>query len=273
MTRIRFDHIAIGMSRMVDATEMLVGTLGGVPAYGKPSGDFRWVVDVRGRRRLEMLEPMGTRLPPPLPRGARARASTTSPSRCRASTRSAPRRARGLRRRGPRRLRPGMEGSLPPSRSRRSASSCSSPSPAGGDAAQSALAAAPGRPMPPAPVTIVGLRLRAHSRERARRQWETVLEGQSSEGPARRADLPLARLPDAPRRRDRSRTRRGPRRHRGRERPRDRAAGWPAPDAGHRLQAGQDFSRAKTMKMWPESAGATNAVGAPSPCRGYCRRS
>jgi len=60
MTRIRFDHIAIGMSRMADATEMLVGTLGGVPAYGQPSGVFRWASwTFEGGRTIEILEPMG----------------------------------------------------------------------------------------------------------------------------------------------------------------------------------------------------------------------
>ena len=60
MTRIRFDHIAIGMSRMVDATEMLVGTLGGVPAYGQPSGVFRWGSwTFEGGGAIEILEPMG----------------------------------------------------------------------------------------------------------------------------------------------------------------------------------------------------------------------
>ena len=60
MTRIRFDHIAIGMSRMVDASEMLVGTLGGVPAYGQPSGVFRWGSwTFEGGGTIEILEPMG----------------------------------------------------------------------------------------------------------------------------------------------------------------------------------------------------------------------
>ena len=51
------------------------------------------------------------------------------------------------------------------------------------------------RPIRRAPVTIVGLRLRAHSRERARRQWETVLEGHPSEGPE--GEL-IYRWPDSP---------------------------------------------------------------------------
>jgi len=58
MTRIRFDHIAIGMSRIVDATEMLVGTLGGVPADGQASGVFRWGSwTFEGGGTIEILEP------------------------------------------------------------------------------------------------------------------------------------------------------------------------------------------------------------------------
>ena len=60
MTRVRFDHIAIGMSRMADATEMLVGTLGGVPAFGQPSGVFRWGSwTFEGGGTIEILEPLG----------------------------------------------------------------------------------------------------------------------------------------------------------------------------------------------------------------------
>jgi hypothetical protein len=44
-------------------------------------------------------------------------------------------------------------------------------------------------------VAIVGLRLPAHSRERARRHWETVLEGHPSEGPE--GEL-IYRWPDCP---------------------------------------------------------------------------
>ena len=110
-------------------------------------------------------------------------------------------------------------------------------------------------------MTIVGLRLRAHSRERARRQWETVLEGHPSEGPE--GEL-IYGWPDSPMRLaveiDPARDE-GPVAIELASDRADRAARWSAPGAGHRLQARQDFSRVKVMKMWPEPAGATNAVG------------
>ncbi len=48
---------------------------------------------------------------------------------------------------------------------------------------------------PPPPVSVLGLRGRAHSRERARRQWEEILMGECSEGPA--GDL-VFRWPHSP---------------------------------------------------------------------------
>jgi hypothetical protein len=65
----------------------------------------------------------------------------------------------------------------------------------GGEGPDPAWPPPPSAPDSPAPVTIVGLRLRAHSRERARRQWETVLEAHASEGP--HGEL-IYRWPDSP---------------------------------------------------------------------------
>jgi methylmalonyl-CoA/ethylmalonyl-CoA epimerase len=60
MRGILFDHIAIGTSRMADAPAVLVGALGGVPAYGQPSGVFRWGLwTFDGGGAIEILEPMG----------------------------------------------------------------------------------------------------------------------------------------------------------------------------------------------------------------------
>jgi len=38
-------------------------------------------------------------------------------------------------------------------------------------------------PSPPAPATVLGLRMRCQSRERALTQWRTVLDGRMAEGP------------------------------------------------------------------------------------------
>ncbi len=52
----------------------------------------------------------------------------------------------------------------------------------------------PAPPDPPAPVTIVGLRLTARSHERARAQWERILGGQGTE----RGDALVYRWPGSP---------------------------------------------------------------------------
>ena len=185
MTRIRFDHIAIGMSRMGDATEMLVGTLGGVPAYGQPSGVFRWGSwTFEGGGAIEILEPMGDHgfLHRFLDeRGPGVHHVTFRVPSLDEVTKRAERAGYDV---------VGRDDSDPDWKE-----AFLHPKQAlgivvqfaesvGGDDEPSAhWQPPPGPPDPPAPVAIVGLRLRAHSRERARRQWETVLEGHPSEGP------------------------------------------------------------------------------------------
>jgi len=197
MTRIRFDHIAIGMSRMVDATEMLVGTLGGVPAYGQPSGVFRWGSwTFEGGGTIEILEPMGDHgfLHRFLDeRGPGVHHVTFKVPSLDEVTNRAERAGYDV---------VGRDDSDPDWKE-----AFLHPKQAlgivvqfaesvGGDDEPSAhWQPPPGPPDPPAPVAIVGLRLRAHSRERARRQWETVLEGHPSEGPE--GEL-IYRWPDSP---------------------------------------------------------------------------
>jgi len=197
MTGIRFDHIAIGMSRMVDATEMLVGTLGGVPAYGQPSGVFRWGSwTFEGGGTIEILEPMGDHgfLHRFLDeRGPGVHHVTFKVPSLDEVTNRAERAGYDV---------VGRDDSDPDWKE-----AFLHPKQAlgivvqfaesvGGDDEPSAhWQPPPGPPDPPAPVAIVGLRLRAHSRERARRQWETVLEGRPSEGPE--GEL-IYRWPDSP---------------------------------------------------------------------------
>jgi methylmalonyl-CoA/ethylmalonyl-CoA epimerase len=185
MTRIRFDHIAIGLSRIADATEMLVGTLGGVPAHGQPSGVFRWGSwTFEGGGAIEILEPMGDHgfLHRFLDeRGPGVHHVTFRvPSRDEVSARAE---------------RAGYDVVGRDDTDPEWKEAFLHPKQALGIVVQFAESAAgdegpgphwqppPGPRDPPAPVAIVGLRLRAHSRERARRQWETVLEGHPSEGP------------------------------------------------------------------------------------------
>ena len=56
----KFDHIAIGMERMADATAVLVGRLGGLPYSGGPGGGFRWAAwRFEGGGCIEVIEPAG----------------------------------------------------------------------------------------------------------------------------------------------------------------------------------------------------------------------
>jgi len=197
MTRIRFDHIAIGMSRMVDATEILVGTLGGVPACGQPSGVFRWGVwTFEGGGAIEILEPMGDHgflhrflaergpgvhhvtfkvpsLDEVCARAEDAGCDVVGRDDSDSAWKEAflhPKQALGI-----------------VVQFAETAGDADGPEPH--------WQPPPGPLDPPPPVAIVGLRLRAHSRERARRQWETVLEGHPSEGPE--GEL-IYRWPDSP---------------------------------------------------------------------------
>ena len=58
----KFDHIAIGMERMADAVDILVGRLGGRPDSGGPGpgGRFRWAAwSFEGGGSIEVIEPAG----------------------------------------------------------------------------------------------------------------------------------------------------------------------------------------------------------------------
>ena len=197
MTRIRFDHIAIGMSRMVDATEMLVGMLGGVPAYGQPSGVFRWGSwTFEGGGAIEILEPMGDHgfLHRFLDeRGPGVHHVTfTVPSLDEVSARAE---RAGYDVVGRDDTDPEWKEAFLHPKQALGIVVQFAESAGGDDGPETHWQPPPGPPDPPAPVTIVGLRLRAHSRERARRQWETVLEGHPSEGPE--GEL-IYRWPDSP---------------------------------------------------------------------------
>jgi catechol 2,3-dioxygenase-like lactoylglutathione lyase family enzyme len=60
MSKIVFDHIAIAVERITDAPDTLVGVLGGTPAYGAPTSEYtfgQW--RFAGGGRIEILEPAG----------------------------------------------------------------------------------------------------------------------------------------------------------------------------------------------------------------------
>ena len=187
MTTIRFDHIAIAVPRMADAPAFLEGTLGGAARYGRSmGGQFIWTVWwFEGGGRLEILEPYGRdgflhrflaqrgpgihhvtfKVPSLDEICERARAQGYTPI--------------------------GRDDSDPYWKE-----AFLHPKEALGIVVQFAEAhhrppgaphdpwqAPPGPANPPPPVTMLGLRMRTSSRERAQRQWESVLEGQPSEGP------------------------------------------------------------------------------------------
>jgi methylmalonyl-CoA/ethylmalonyl-CoA epimerase len=177
---IRFDHIAIAVPSLAAAPTFLVGVLGGVPAFGSNGGGFRfgqWRFANRGR--IEVLEPAGAesflhrflaahgpgihhvtfKVPSLAEACARAEGrgytivgyDDSHPSWKEAFLH--PKQALGIvvqfAEEGPRRGAPPPPW-VPP------------PAPAS----------------PPSAVTLLGLRMRAHTRERADAQWSDVLGGQ-----------------------------------------------------------------------------------------------
>ncbi len=181
MPGLLFDHIAIAMPRMADATATLVGRLGGVPAYGMPSGAYRFGQWAFGNgARLEVLEPMGA--DSFLHRFLASRGpgvhhvTFVVPSAREVCDRA---RAAGY-------DIVGYDDSDP-----RWIEAFLHPKQALGIVVQLAEShPGPGTdpthgwqpPRAPPPVTIVGLRMRASSRERARRQWTHVVQGEESVG-------------------------------------------------------------------------------------------
>jgi hypothetical protein len=175
---IQFDHIAIAARRIADAPPYLMGVLGGVPYFGMSADVFRfgqW--EFEGGGRIEVLEPRGddgflhrflaTRGPGvhhvtfkvPSLTEARVRATELGYSVV------------------------GYDASVP-----RWKEAFLHPKEALGIVVQ--IVESPDEPprghwrkpppmpaAPPPPIRVLGLRLRAHSAERARRQWATLLGG------------------------------------------------------------------------------------------------
>jgi methylmalonyl-CoA/ethylmalonyl-CoA epimerase len=176
VARVLFDHIAIGVPRIADAAPFLSGVLGGIPLAGAPSAVFRWGVwRYEGGGMIEALEPRGAdgflhRFL--AQRGPGLHHVTFKVP----STRAACERARDAG------LNPvGFDDSDP-----RWIEAFLHPKDALGIVVQLAESHGddggsgeppPGVPDAPPPVTVLGLRMRAHSRERADRQWVGILHG------------------------------------------------------------------------------------------------
>jgi methylmalonyl-CoA/ethylmalonyl-CoA epimerase len=186
---ILLDHVAIGMPRMADAVGVLVGALGGLPDSGRSAGGvFGWGTwAFAGGGSIEVIEPLGEdgflhRFL--AARGPGIHHVTFKVPRLDAVCARA--RARGYDIVGYDASDPDWkEAFLHPKQAlgivvqlaevRRD--------PAGAGRERMRSSAPPGLPSPPPPVAILGLRMRAHSRERADNQWGAVLEGQCHRGP------------------------------------------------------------------------------------------
>jgi methylmalonyl-CoA/ethylmalonyl-CoA epimerase len=189
MSTIRLDHIAIALERLEDAPAVLVGRLGGIPAFGAVSKGFRfgqW--RFAGGGRLEVLEPYGedgflhrflvrhgpgihhvTFKVPDLEEVCRRAAGYGYTIVGRDDSFPAwkeaflhPRQALGI------------VVQLAESAGRGDGS--------GGAAGPRRLVPPPGPPDPPEPVRLVGLHLRARSAARARLQWGEILGGEARRG-------------------------------------------------------------------------------------------
>jgi methylmalonyl-CoA/ethylmalonyl-CoA epimerase len=186
MATIRFDHIAIGVPRMAEAPDFLEGTLGGVARFGRSSGGaFIWTVwRFEGGGKIEILEPFGRdgflhRFL--AQRGPGIHHVTFKvPSLDEACERAS---AHGYTPVGRDDSDPSWkEAFLHPKEALGIVIQLAEAHPRPPGARPDPWQPPPGPANPPPPVTVLGLRMRASSRERARRQWESVLQGQASDG-------------------------------------------------------------------------------------------
>jgi methylmalonyl-CoA/ethylmalonyl-CoA epimerase len=196
MPPILFDHIAIALPLIADAPAVLVAVLGGVPDKSQPAGVFRWATwTFDGGGCIEILEPMGpdgflhrflaahgpgvhhvTFKVPDLDEACRRAEAAgyaivgrdeSSPSWKEAFLH--PKQAQGI-------VVQLAESAVPPPADR-------------------SLSVPPGRPDPPPAVRILGLRLRAHARDRALVQWRDILRGAVETAPD---GALIFRWPDSP---------------------------------------------------------------------------
>jgi methylmalonyl-CoA/ethylmalonyl-CoA epimerase len=184
MPPIRLDHIAIALPRIADAPSVLVAVLGGVPERIRPSGVFRWASwTYAGGGRIEILEPTGAdgfvhRFL--AAHGPGVHHVTFKVPDLDAVCRRAQDHGYGI---------VGRDESDPSWKeaffhSKQALgivvqlAEAGPPSPA--DAADDL---APGLPDAPPSARILGLRMRAHSRERALTQWRDILQAQVEDGP------------------------------------------------------------------------------------------
>ena len=181
--RIAFDHIAIALERIADAPPVLVGALGELPDSAAPAREFNracWRFD--GGKQIEVLEP--AREDGFLRRFLRQRGpgihhvTFKVPSLREACDRAE---AHGYEIVGYDDSRPGWkEAFLHPRQALGLVVQFAEASER--DVPRFRIPVPPGPATPPPPATVVGLRTRARSADRARTQWERVLLGEPADG-------------------------------------------------------------------------------------------
>jgi methylmalonyl-CoA/ethylmalonyl-CoA epimerase len=195
---LRLDHLAIAVPRITDALPFLVSELGGRPAFGHSSGVFRF-----GQWRfangahIEILEPRG---PDGFvhrfldERGPGVHHVTFKVPDLRAACDRAE--ALGYAIVGYNDADPRwLEAFLHPKQALGIVVQLAQAEGEEADGGGQGFRALPHPADPPPPVSVLGLRMRAVSRDRARRQWEEILMAESEVGPA--GDL-IFRWPGSP---------------------------------------------------------------------------
>lgn len=188
MDRILFDHVAIGVAKMTDAAPFLSGALGGIPDSGHPNAVFTWgTYRFEGGGSIEVLEPRG-------PSGFLHRFLAERGPSIHHVTFKVP----SLDEISSRAEAAGYdvvgrddsdvtwkEAFLHPKQALGIVVQFAEPGPAPNSVQDTPhpRTPPPAAPSPPPPVTVLGLRMRAQSRERAMTQWGTVLQGQAADGP------------------------------------------------------------------------------------------
>ena len=173
----KLDHVAIGMARIADATDFLVGRLGGRADSGGPGGGFRWACwRFEGGGRIEVIEPSGTdgfvhrflAARGPGIHHVTFKVSSLAEAAARAE-------AQGYRLVGRDESDPGWRVAyLHPKEAQGIVVQLAQP---GGRSGPGPWEVPSGPAAPPPPVRVLGLRTRARSAERARTQWERALGG------------------------------------------------------------------------------------------------
>lgn len=176
----RLDHIAIALPSISRAPDLLVGVLGGVPDKSRPAGVFRWATwRFEGGGCIEILEPVGAE-------GFIHRFLAAHGPGVHHVTFKVPRLSEVCRRAqglgydivGRDESDPSWkEAFLHPKQAQGIVVQLVETAPAPGPDPDPARSIPPGLPDPPSPVRILGLRLHAHSADRALTQWRDLLDG------------------------------------------------------------------------------------------------